>query len=261
MKIQDKINLINVTSDNVSEVGVFCIKDKKADGFHNKVKWFKDKLNNGLTIKIATDADGNQLGFIEYIPSELAWRPIKANNYLFIQCITVYSKKMRNQGMASYLISACEQDAKAQGKDGICTMSSKGSWMAERALFDKFGFEEAEKKDRFELLHKSFGTKNAPEFYDWNQQQAKYTGWNLIYADQCPWHAKSVQDLTECSKEHGIKLKVTVLKSPQEAQKAPSGFGVFNLIKDGKLLADHYISRTRFENILKREKTPPTKNK
>lgn len=34
------------------------------------------------------------------------------------------------------------------------------------------------------------------------------------------------------------------------AQSAPSGFGVFALLKDGQLLEGHYISKTRFKNIL-----------
>ena len=254
MNFLEKIELIDVDAANVAEHGVFCIKDKKAAGFHKKVEWFKEKQNKGLTLKIAIDEKGIQLGFIEYIPSEQAWRPIKAENYLFIQCITVYSKKMRNQGLASHLIKACEQDAIAHKKDGMCTMSSNGSWLAERTVFEKYGFVEAEKKGRFELLYKSFGNMNTPRFLDWTQEQHHYTGWNLIYANQCPWQAKSIHELSESAKANGIDLKIRELKTPKEAQKAPSGFGVFSLINDGELLADHYISKTRFENILKKEK-------
>lgn len=65
-----KINIIDVTADNVSEVGIYCIKNKKALGFKKKVEWFKSKLNEGLRIKIATDEVGKQLGFIEYIPRQ-----------------------------------------------------------------------------------------------------------------------------------------------------------------------------------------------
>ena len=53
--------------------------------------------------------------------------------------------------------------------------------------------------------------------------------------------------------DHNIDLKITKQEIPKEVQNAPSGFGVFSLIKDGKLLSDHYLSRTRFENILKKE--------
>lgn len=43
------------------------------------------------------------------------------------------------------------------------------------------------------------------------------------------------------------------LKSAEEAKSAPSGFGVFSLVHNGELLEDHYISKTRFENIIRKE--------
>ncbi|MCP4751421.1 MAG: hypothetical protein GY866_11040 [Proteobacteria bacterium] len=42
-------------------------------------------------------------------------------------------------------------------------------------------------------------------------------------------------------------------KNAEDAQKAPSLYGVFNLIYKGKLLADRNISITRFKNIVKKE--------
>ena len=78
-------------------------------------------------------------------------------------------------------------------------------------------------------------------------------GWHLLYADQCPWYEKSVFALLNTAHEHGIHLKVHKISTAQEAKNAPSGYGVFNLLKNGKLLEDHYISATRFRNILKKE--------
>ena len=49
-----------------------------------------------------------------------------------------------------------------------------------------------------------------------------------------------------------LKLKITELKTPKQAQNAPSIYSVFSLIHDGKILADHYISNTRFNNIIKK---------
>jgi len=85
------------------------------------------------------------------------------------------------------------------------------------------------------------------------KQQKEYKGWNLIYSDQCPWHTKSVSDLIEVALENNIHLTVKKLKNSNEAKNSPSGFGVFCLIKDGKLIDDHYLSKTRFKNILKEE--------
>jgi len=97
-KKNDNINILDVTADNVSEVGIYCIKDKKSPGYDAKVEWFKTKMNKGLKIKIATDNAGKQIGFIEYIPSELAWRPIKADNFYFIQCIALFVKDAKEKG-------------------------------------------------------------------------------------------------------------------------------------------------------------------
>jgi len=50
-----------------------------------------------------------------------------------------------------------------------------------------------------------------------------------------------------------LELHVTELKTAEEAQNAPSLYATFNLVYNGTLLADHYISNTRFKNILKKE--------
>jgi len=250
----NNIKILDVNAENVAELGVFCIKNKKSSAYHAKVEWFQSKLNKGLKIKIAVDKNDKQIGFIEYIPSELAWRPIKVDNYYFIQCIVLFAKKEKENGIGSLLIQQCEQDAKDNNKSGICAMSSKGPWIANKSIYEKNDFTLADSLGRFELMFKPFDNgKSKPSFIDWTKQQSKYKGWNLIYSDQCPWHEKSINDIQESAINNGIKLTVKKLESPKEAQMAPSGFGTFSLIKDGKLLEDHYISKTRFENILRKE--------
>lgn len=254
MRKMSKIKIIDVTAKNVSEFGIYCIKDKNSPGYKSKVEWFKLKINSGLKIKIATDEQNKQLGFIEYIPSEQAWRPIKADNYLFIQCIGLFVKDAKQKGIGSELLKLCEQDARKEKKSGVCAMSSDGAWMANKSLFKKNGFIVGDKLGRFELMVKSFNSKlSKPKFIDWTKEQAKYKGWNLVYSDQCPWHEKSITDLKQSALDNGIKLKVKKITSPEEAQTSPSGFGTFSLLKDGRLLEDHYLSRTRFENIIKQE--------
>jgi GNAT superfamily N-acetyltransferase len=248
------IRIIEVTAENVSDYGVYCIKDNKSSGYKLTVYWFKSKINNGLKIQIAIDTQNKQLGFIEYMPSEFAWRPVRADNYYFVQCILLFDKSARKHGIGSALLQICEQDAGINNKFGVCAMSSDGPWMADKSLFRKNGFEIADKLDRFELMVKKFDNKNpSPHFNDWTKKQLQYKGWHLIYADQCPWHKRSVTDLKQTALNNGIKLKVKKLTNPEEAQNAPSGFGTFSLLKDGKLLADHYISSKRFENIIKQE--------
>jgi GNAT superfamily N-acetyltransferase len=250
----NSFTIIGVTAENVADAGICCNKDKKSPGFKAKVDWVKLKINQGLKIQLVLDERGKQIGFIEYIPAEFAWRPVKAAGYHFIHCIVVYEKDSRNKNIASRLLQECEDDAKLNHKSGICAMCSDGVWMANKTIFEKNGFEVADKFGRFELMVKKFDDKSpVPQFIDWTKNQAKYKGWNLVYSDQCPWHEKSVADLQLTAKNNGIQLNVTKLTTPEEAQQAPSGFGTFSLIYDGKLLEDHYLSKTRFENILKQQ--------
>lgn len=246
------IEIINVTPENAEQDTFFCIKDIKSPGFKSKNLWFEKRYAEGLRLKILK-TNGKKVGFIEYVPAIKAWRPVKAPQFMFVHCITVYSKKDRSKGYASLLIEEAIKEAKIQGLSGICTMTSKGAWLADKDVFVKNGFEQIEQKGRLALLSKKWdkGAQD-PQLIDWTKNQKQYRGWHLLYADQCPWHEKSVFDLLNTAMDYGIDLKIKKIESAQEAKQAPSGFGVFNLLHDGKLLEDHYISATRFRNILKK---------
>ena len=42
--LKNNIKIIDVTDDNISETGVYCIKDKKSAGCRAKVDWFRSNL-------------------------------------------------------------------------------------------------------------------------------------------------------------------------------------------------------------------------
>lgn len=245
--------IIEINNNNIEEHGIYCLKNKKLPGYQKKIEWFKDKINEGLKLKIAIDEEEKQIGYIEYMPSEIAYRPIEAKNFYFIQCMVIFKKANTNKGLGSALINSCEEDAKNNNKNGVCTLSSDGSWMANKNIFIKNDYSIIDKKGRFELLVKYYKNDyKTPKFRDWEKSLPNYKGWNLVFSNQCPLHDKSVNDLQVTAKNKGIDLKITTLNTPQEAQNSPSGFGTFGLIRDGELLADHYISKTRFENIIKK---------
>lgn len=248
------MKIIEVTPENALEETFFCIKDTKREGFKDKLQWFEERHKEGLRIKILKNDKDKMIGFMEYVPAKNAWRPVDADNYMFIHCTYIYSKKERNKGYGSMLIKDAEKEAKAKGMDGICVMTSKGGWLADETLFEKNGFKQIETKDRFQLLAKTWNKKaENPKFHDWTSQQKKYQGWHLLYADQCPWNEKSVTAILNVAMDHDVDLKVSKINTVEEAKMAPSGFGVFNLLYNGKLLDDHYLSATRFRNILRKE--------
>jgi len=75
----------------------------------------------------------------------------------------------------------------------------------------------------------------------------------MLYSLQCPWVARSIVELKVIAEKNGLKVNIKEIKDAHEAQHGPSIYSAFNLINDGKLLAEHYISSRRFLNIIKKE--------
>jgi len=77
-----------------------------------------------------------------------------------------------------------------------------------------------------------------------------------VYSKQCPWVARFIDESQPIFKKEKLDLKIIELTTAGQAQKAPSLYGVFNLIYNGKLLADRYISTTRLSNIIRKDIKP-----
>ena len=249
--------VINIDHKNISQYspGPTCLLNPKHEGAQKKLEWLTKRFSEGLKFKLLySEQDRKVAGFIEYIPGENAWRSVDAKGYMFIHCIWVYPNKYKNKGDASLLIEECIEDAKTQGKIGVAVITSEGSFMAGKDVFLKNGFKSvASAEPSFELMVKTLKKGPLPKFMDWENQLSKYKGLNIVYANQCPWVVRSIEVLAETAKKEGLKLEVTELETAKQAQSSPSVYAVFNLVYNSKLLADHYISNTRFLNIINKE--------
>jgi hypothetical protein len=247
-----KFEIIEVTPGNIDRYGIGCIRNKDHPGVREKISWYRKNYHTGLRIKLLYSG-GRVSGFIEYVLGEYAWRPVMAENHLFIHCIWVYSTKSQKQGFGSALIESCVEDARRRDKLGVATVTSKGSWLADERIFLQNGFEKISSKDRYDLLLLRLKKGRMPEFLQWESQIEDFPGTQLILSHQCPANAKAVHDIEKIAKEESIKLKINILKNYCDARRAPTGFGVFQLVHNGKVLEDHYISGIRFRNIVKKE--------
>ena len=250
------LTIIDVTEDSIDEYPPACFLNPKNEGYQIKRAWLQARFSEGLKIKLLyLETEKKPIGFIEYVPSEYAWRAVDAAGYLFIHCIWVLPNKYKEHGYGSLLVQECIKEAAKADKYGVAVVTSEGPFMAGKALFLKNGFESVARAKPFDLMVKILKEGPQPQFRDWEQQLSNYKGLHVIYANQCPWVARSINDLTEIAAKNGLELQVTELKNPHDAQNAPSVYAVFNLVYNGKLIVDHYISNTRFQNIIKKRAT------
>jgi hypothetical protein len=140
---------------------------------------------------------------------------------------------------------------------GVAVVARDGPWLAGAALFQKSGFEVVDTAPPdYQLLAWKLNLSSVnPAFKGgWERKLKRYNrGLTIIHANQCPHVAKFASEIAEAAeREYGLKPRVVELKTHTEAQNAPTPYAVFAVIHNGRLLADHQISRTRFRNIMKK---------
>lgn len=255
--------IVTVDETNLSSYPqLICFINAKHPSHHLKMDWLRQRFAEGMKIKLLyPEGESKAAGFIEYVPGENAWRAVSAAGYMFIHCIWVSSTTWKNKGIGSLLVQDCIQDAEKQGMKGVAVLSSNDAFLARPDLFIKNGFSTiSSTPPSYSLLVKSLQDAALPQINNWQQELRQYTGLNIIYSKQCPWVIRFISELDAYLNENGLTANKVELKTPAEAQHAPSPYASFSLINNAKLLADHYISFTRFTNILKKEKLISSKN-
>ena len=234
------VEIVSVGASNLAERGFFCRKSKrKTEGYRQKLDWLEQRLSEGLQIKMLYE-NGRSVGFIEYVPGAFTWRAVNAAGYLVIHCLWVVGRA-KKKGYGSRLVNICVDDARKMGKHGIAMVTSRRNWLAGSSILLKNGFEVVDQAPpSFELLVKKLADAPSPTFpRDWDKRLGHYgSGLTIVRSGQCAYINNAVKAALETAHEAGVEAKVIELESCQHAQElAPSAYGVFNMVYDGKLLA------------------------
>jgi len=254
----EKLQIIDMDASGIDNMGMCGYKNKNHIGYRRKQEWTKARFAEGMKYKMLVDETGNSIGGIEYIPGEYAWRPVKADGYMFIHCVYIMSKSAKGKGFGKKLVQECIDDALRLKMNGVTAITRKGSWMVGKQLFEKLGFKvtDAVRPD-FKLLTLKLDIEAcSPKFIgNWDQQLKKYgDGLTIITSDQCPYVIKSVTEILEVAQtDFNILPNVIHLESSEHAKQIPCAFGSFCMIYNGRVVAENPISATRFRNILKKE--------
>ena len=255
----EKTKIIDLTPENIADYGVCGYKDvKKHKELRKKIDWFKEYYPQGLRIKALITEDGSYQGMLEYIPGELAHRPVNAEGYMFIHCIFMgFKKEFKGKGFASSLIDECVRDAKGKKMKGVAVVTRKGSFMAKPDIFLKKDFEIVDKaKPDFQLLALKFDSAfDDPSFKaNMNESLKDYQeGLTIIRSPQCPYTEKNVNAILEtANSQFNLQTRLVDLEDSKAAQNTPCAFGTFCIIHEGEIMSYHPISQTRFGNIMKK---------
>ncbi|MFC2157289.1 GNAT family N-acetyltransferase [Acidobacteriota bacterium] len=235
-------SIIDVTAENVDKTGFFCFMSRrKSEGFQRKLEWVKARFSDGMHIKMF---ELPERGFIEYIPGQHAWRAVNSNGYMFIHCLWVVGKS-KGKGLGGILLEECIRDAEEAGMAGVAMITSESNWLTGNKLLLKSGFESVDfAPPAFNLMVRKFKDFPSPSFLPGVEKRAeKYQqGLTVFHSDQCPYIPDAVDQVKKISGERGIPFQVIELLSAEDARmSAPSPYGVFSIVFNGRMLSYHYL--------------------
>lgn len=243
--------LFELKPEDAKQYSLGCLKNPKHPGFINKLPWYEEMFKKGLKIVLARDEEDKHAGFLEYVPGAYTWRAIDAVDYLVIHCIFTYPKIYQNKGLGQEMIDYCIKEAKRQGLKGVATVAGDVAFIAHTEIFEKAGFRVVDAKDKYRLLVLPFDNDQSPKFIQ--NEMTNYKGLHMLYAHQCPLNTKYLKDITAYCEANDIDLYPHLIADVQMAQDCPNPLGIYALIYNNKLVADHPVSLGRFKNIVHKE--------
>lgn len=246
------MNIVAVTKDNLDQEHICCaISNNKDCQVAAKKAWLAARFEEGLVFK-----KGNVRGkcFIEYIPAEMAWCPIEADGYVYINCLWV-SGQFKGQGNSNLLLDDCIKDCKEKGKKGLVILSSKKkiSFLSDPKFLKYKGFTVADTAEPYyELMYLPFaGTAEKPRFKNTvKTPKIDKQGFVLYYAHQCPFTAKYVPLIETVANAKGVEFIAIRFETTEQAQNAPAPFTSYSLFYNGEFITHEILSEKKFEQII-----------
>jgi ribosomal protein S18 acetylase RimI-like enzyme len=249
------MNYITLTQENLASEHICCVfGGNNQAGEDLKRAWLSDRIKEGMKF---TKLDAKAKVFIEYIPAEFAWRPVEAPDYFFIHCLWV-SGRYKGNGHAKELLEICIEDAKKQGKSGVCVVSSKKPFMTDTKFFLKHGFDIVDKADPFfDLAAIKFkNDANNPRFIPEAKRLSTdiKNGIVIYYSDQCPYTDFYINEMAAAAIEREIPYQLIKLENAEQARKVGSPFGTTAVYLNGEFLTHRIDTKKTFGKLLDKNK-------
>ena len=246
------MDYIRVTKENLEKEHICCAISGNNDvQVASKKAWLEGRFDEGLVFLKSVERGKC---FIEYIPAENAWNPIEADGYIYIDCLWV-SGSFKGHGYSNDLLGACMEDAKGQGKKGLCILSAekKKPFLADPKYLKYKGFSVCDKADNgVQLWYLPFDkTAAAPRFKECAKHpRVDGDGYLLFYTHQCPYNAKYVPLLEKTAAERGIPFRAVRLATGEEARSAPTPVTTYALFYNGAYVTNEQMNEARFLKLI-----------
>ena len=244
---------INLTAENLNHEHLCCaIADKKHQcGVDAKKAWLKERIIEGHVFR---KLNGKGKIFIEYAPLDKAWVPVTGENYIYIYCLWV-SGSFKGKGYGKELIEYCIEDAKAQGKSGVCIISSikKKPFLSEKKFLERFGFTTVDNAGKeYVLMALSFDGETPRFSEDVKKQRINSNDLTIYYGLQCPYIPNCIEQIEGYCNANNIPLTLIAVDTLEKAKSIPCIFNNWAVFYNGKFETVHLLNEGYLKKLLER---------
>lgn len=246
------MGFVQITKNNIETEHICCALGAKhyENAVNEKKQWLAERMDEGL---VFYRLDKRAKVFIEYLPAEMAWVPVNAPNFMYINCLWV-SGRYKNHGYAKQLLNHCKEDAINRGMDGIVHIVGKKNipFLSEQRFFEHVGFEVVDQAEPYFHLAALKWNEQAviPSFKNQVKSFSDDEGISIYYTAQCPFAIGVLEELRKIAKNKSVPFKTFKMQTKEEAQNAPTIWTTFGLFYDGKFITHEIISPNKFDKLL-----------
>jgi len=246
------MGFIQLTKSNMETEHICCALGAKQyeNAVNEKKKWLADRMDDGL---VFYRLDERAKVFIEYLPADMAWAPVYAPNYMYINCLWV-SGKYKNNGNAKQLLNYCKDDAIRRGMDGIVHIvgTKNYPYLSDKRFFEHMGFQLADQAEPYFQLAVLKWNEQAvlPSFKIRDKLSSIDEGISIYYTAQCPFAVGMLEELRKVAENKGVPFHTCKISTKEEAQSSPLVWTTFGIFYNGEFITHEILSSNKFDKLL-----------
>lgn len=246
------MGFVQLSKGNIETEHICCALGAKQyeNAVNEKKKWLSERMDEGLVFYRLNE---RAKVFIEYVPAEMAWVPIQAPNYMYINCLWV-SGKYKNSGYAKQLLNHCKEDALNRGMDGIVHIvgAKNYPYLSEKRFFEHMGFEIVDQAAPYFQLAALKWNEQAvvPSFKKQVKTLSKDNGISIYYTAQCPFAVGILEELRKIAENKNTPFQTYRITTKEEAQNSPTIWTTFGLFFNGEFITHEILSPNKFDKLL-----------
>ncbi|MCL4488133.1 MAG: GNAT family N-acetyltransferase [Chloroflexi bacterium] len=209
-----------LTRANAGTLHALCTANKPefASANAKRERWWDEMFTKGLRGWIAFD-DGAPVGFIEYLPIEVAPFPVAGENAHYITCLWVLPEYERQHAGRS-LLAACLGDSPS----GVATIAYEGTHKP-ASFFKHLGFRQVDQVGDSVLLVHGQATVELERAHYQAHENAQRLAVDVLFNPECPWSVRTAERVIAAVDNHPARAEIDLWVADAWASGAHLGLG------------------------------------